>query len=91
MIFVETDSDKIELLRDTINSKDEKAFISISESKSVYNGFYGFRPTILVLSEPEEEVIGIEKITSAIDNKFTNMFLSCSFLTMSYSFQRFFN
>lgn len=45
MIFVETDSDKIELLRDTINSKDEKAFISISESKSVYNGFYGFRTT----------------------------------------------
>ena len=45
MIFVETDSDKINELKETIDSKDEKAFISISESKSVYNGFYGFRTT----------------------------------------------
>lgn len=41
MIFVETESNKIEELKETIDNMDEKAFISISESKSVYNGFYG--------------------------------------------------
>lgn len=45
MIFVETDSDKIETLKETVDSMDEKAFISISESKSVYNGYYGIRST----------------------------------------------
>ena len=41
MIFVETDSDKLKELRTIINTKDEKAFVSVSESKSVFNGFFG--------------------------------------------------
>ena len=41
MIFVETDSDKLDKLKNLIDEKDEKAFISVNESKSVYNGFYG--------------------------------------------------
>lgn len=42
MIFIETNSDKLKELRTIINSMDEKAFVSVSESKSVYNGFFGF-------------------------------------------------
>lgn len=41
LIFIETDSDKLKALRTIINSMDEKAFVSVSESKSVYNGFFG--------------------------------------------------
>ena len=41
MIFVETVSDKLHELRAIINSMDEKAFVSVSESQSVYNGFFG--------------------------------------------------
>ena len=41
MIFVETNSDKLKELRTIINTMDEKAFVSVSESKSVYNGFFG--------------------------------------------------
>lgn len=41
MIFVETDSDKLKQLRTIINTMDEKAFVSVSESKSVYNGYFG--------------------------------------------------
>lgn len=41
MIFVETDSDKLKELRTIINTKDEKAFVSVSESKTVFNGFFG--------------------------------------------------
>lgn len=41
MVFVETDSDKLKELRSIINSMDEKAFVSVSESKSVFNGFFG--------------------------------------------------
>lgn len=41
MIFVETESNKIDELKQTIDSMDENAFISISESKSVFKGFYG--------------------------------------------------
>ncbi|MDE6660598.1 MAG: DUF2179 domain-containing protein [Anaeroplasmataceae bacterium] len=41
MIFVETDSHKLKDLRTIINTKDEKAFVSVSESKSVFNGFFG--------------------------------------------------
>lgn len=42
MIFVETSSDKLVQLREILNTMDEKAFVSVSESKSVYNGFFGF-------------------------------------------------
>lgn len=42
MIFVETSSDKLKELRTIINTMDQKAFVSVSESKSVYNGFFGF-------------------------------------------------
>ncbi len=42
MIFVETNSDKLKELRAIINTMDTKAFVSVSESKSVYNGFFGF-------------------------------------------------
>lgn len=41
MIFIETNSDKLKELRTIINTMDEKAFVSVSESKSVYNGFFG--------------------------------------------------
>lgn len=41
LIFVETDSDRLKKLRSLINTMDEKAFVSVSESKSVYNGFFG--------------------------------------------------
>lgn len=41
MIFVETNSDKLKELRTILNTMDEKAFVSVSESKSVYNGFFG--------------------------------------------------
>lgn len=41
MIFVETDSNKLTELRNIINTMDEKAFVSVTESKSVYNGFFG--------------------------------------------------
>ena len=41
MIFVETNSDKLKELRTIINTMDAKAFVSVSESKSVYNGFFG--------------------------------------------------
>lgn len=41
MIFVETDSNKLKELRTIINTMDEKAFVSVSERKSVYNGFFG--------------------------------------------------
>ena len=41
MLFVETDSNKLDELKKLIDEKDEKAFISVNESKSVYNGFYG--------------------------------------------------
>lgn len=41
MIFVETNSDKLKQLRTTIDTMDKKAFVSVSESKSVYNGFFG--------------------------------------------------
>ncbi|MDE5602255.1 MAG: DUF2179 domain-containing protein [Clostridia bacterium] len=41
LIFIETDSDRLKVLRTIINSMDEKAFVSVSESKSVYNGFFG--------------------------------------------------
>ena len=41
MIFIETNSDKLKGLRTIINTMDEKAFVSVSESKSVYNGFFG--------------------------------------------------
>lgn len=41
MIFVETSSDKLKGLRSIINTMDEKAFVSVSESKSVFNGFFG--------------------------------------------------
>ena len=44
MIFIETKSDKLKQLRSIINAKDEKAFVSVSESKSVYNGFFGTTP-----------------------------------------------
>ena len=44
LIFIETNSDKLKQLRSIINSMDEKAFVSVSESKSVYNGFFG--PTV---------------------------------------------
>ena len=42
MIFVETNSDKLKELRCIVNTMDAKAFVSVSESKSVYNGFFGF-------------------------------------------------
>jgi len=45
MIFVETDSDKLNNLRNLIQQMDNHAFISVSESKSVYNGFYGYKTT----------------------------------------------
>lgn len=45
MIFIETNSDKLKKLREIINTMDMKAFVSVSESKSVYNGFFG-GPTI---------------------------------------------
>ena len=41
MIFVETNSDKLKELRTILNEMDEKAFVSVSESKSVFNGFFG--------------------------------------------------
>lgn len=41
MIFVETSSDKLKELRSFINLLDPKAFVSVSESKSVFNGFFG--------------------------------------------------
>lgn len=41
MVFIETDSDKLKELREIVNTMDEKAFVSVSESKSVYNGFFG--------------------------------------------------
>lgn len=41
MIFVETNSDKLKVLRTIINTMDERAFVSVTESKSVYNGFFG--------------------------------------------------
>lgn len=41
MIFVETNSTKLKDLRTIINALDNKAFVSVSESKSVYNGFFG--------------------------------------------------
>lgn len=41
MVFVETDSNKLTELRSIINTMDEKAFVSVTESKSVYNGFFG--------------------------------------------------
>ena len=41
MIFIETSSDKLKVLRDIINTMDNKAFVSVTESKSVYNGFFG--------------------------------------------------
>lgn len=41
MIFVETNSDKLKELRTIINTMDPKAFVSVTESKSVYNGFFG--------------------------------------------------
>ena len=41
MIFIETNSDKLKQLREIINTKDPKAFVSVTESKSVYNGFFG--------------------------------------------------
>lgn len=41
MIFIETNSDKLKELRAIINTMDAKAFVSVSESKSVYNGFFG--------------------------------------------------
>lgn len=41
MIFVETNSDKLNQLRNILNDLDEKAFVSVSESRSVYNGFFG--------------------------------------------------
>ena len=42
MIFIETDTKKLKELRQILNSMDEKAFVSVSESTSVYNGFFGF-------------------------------------------------
>lgn len=41
MVFVETSSDKLKGLKTILDTMDEKAFISVSESKSVYNGFFG--------------------------------------------------
>lgn len=41
MIFIETNSDKLKQLRTILNTMDPKAFVSVSESKSVYNGFFG--------------------------------------------------
>ena len=41
MIFVETNSDKLKQLRTILNTMDPKAFVSVSESKSVFNGFFG--------------------------------------------------
>ncbi len=41
MIFVETNSDKLKQLRTIIDTMDEKAFVSVSESKSVFKGFFG--------------------------------------------------
>lgn len=41
MLFVETSSDKLKELRGFILAMDAKAFVSVSESKSVYNGFFG--------------------------------------------------
>lgn len=41
MVFIETNSDKLKELRAIVDSKDEKAFVSVIESKSVYNGFFG--------------------------------------------------
>ena len=40
MIFVETDSNKLTSLKKIIDENDPKAFVSVSESKSVYNGFF---------------------------------------------------
>lgn len=40
MLFVETDSNKLNELKNIIDEKDPKAFVSVSESKSVYNGFF---------------------------------------------------
>lgn len=40
MVFVETDSKKLDELKSIIDEKDPKAFVSVSESKSVYNGFF---------------------------------------------------
>lgn len=39
LIFVETDHKKVKELKQIIDSFEEKAFISINESKSVYNGY----------------------------------------------------
>lgn len=41
MIFIETSSDKLKELRSFIHVMDERAFVSVSESKSVFNGFFG--------------------------------------------------
>ena len=40
MVFVETDSSKLAELKKIIDEKDPKAFVSVSESKSVFNGFF---------------------------------------------------
>lgn len=41
LIFVQTDSNKLKQLKEIIDTMDPKAFVSVSESKSVYNGFFG--------------------------------------------------
>lgn len=41
MIFVETDSNKLKELKNIVDTLDKNAFISVNESKNVFNG-YGF-------------------------------------------------
>ena len=41
MIFIETDSNKLKELKSIVDTLDKNAFISVNESKNVFNG-YGF-------------------------------------------------
>lgn len=40
LVMVETDSKKLKLLKQLVDKFDNSAFISVSESKSVYNGYF---------------------------------------------------
>ena len=41
LLIMEVDSRRMKELRDLLNRLDEKAFITVNESKSVYNGYFG--------------------------------------------------
>ena len=41
MILIETDNEKLKLLKTIVNKNDPKAFITIADIKSTQNGYFG--------------------------------------------------